>query len=718
MTQERKGRARRSLWGALIGLAAGAALLVLQALGWLAPLENVTWDWRARTLAQPGAATGNIKVVALDQASLDWALKTNGLSWPWPRQVYAPIAQFLARGGAKAVALDIIFSEPSNLPGDDEALGQALSKAGMAVGAVMLGRSTGKATAWPPGWQGKLPQAAEGQTVPPQLAKLLSTPRAVLPVGPIAAGCKALGNVMEEAGRDQVIRRITPLRWFGGKPVLTLGLAAYCPAHDCALSWHGDSLGIGSGRIPLDKAGRAILRFRGPPGTHQKFSAAAVIQSELMIQEGRKPALDPGVFKDSYVVLGFTAPGLHELRATPLSSNYPGLEVHATALDNLLSGDFISPAPFWLSAFFLLGLCLASGLVAVRLDKTWQITLCFIAALAAPALLGLWAYDWGWWWPVAAPFLAVLVTMLGIVVLKYATEGRDRRFIKQVFRHYLSPEVIERILADPSRLSLGGERRELSIYFSDLQGFTSISERMDSEKLTGLLNDYLSEMTDIILAQGGTLDKYEGDAIIAFWNAPLDQPDHAARAVRAALLCQKALAHRQEEFAQRAGGPLKARIGLNTGTVVVGNLGSKSRFDYTVLGDAANLASRLEGANKIFGTGILVSQTTWEQTGGAFMGRELGSVRVVGRKEPVQVYEALGLAGETVSLDMAAWAGAMELMRAGRWQEAMAAFDAMDADPAAGAFSRRCAQLGCLGAGQADGQGADKWDGVWEQSVK
>lgn len=710
MPLERKKNGRRSLWGALIGLAAGAALLGLQAMGALTPLENLTWDYRARALARPGAATAKIKVVALDQASLDWALKTNGLSWPWPRQVYAPIAQFLARGGAKAMALDIIFSEPSNLPGDDEALGRALSRAGMAVGAVMLGRATGKATSFPQAWQDKLPKMANGQSAPSHLAELLAAPRAVLPVEPIAAGCRALGNVMEEAGQDQVIRRITPLRWFDGKPVLTLGLAAYCPAHGCALSWDGDGLKIGQGRVPLDCEGRASLRFRGPPGTHEKFSAAAIIQAELMIREGRKPALDPAAFKDCYVILGFTAPGLHELRATPLGSNYPGLEVHATALDNLLSGDFIKPAPFWLAAAFLLGLCLACGLIAVRLDKTWHLALCFGLALAAPALLGLAAYGWGWWWPMAAPLLAAVAAMLGVVVLKYATEGRDRRFIKQVFRHYLSPEVIERILADPSRLRLGGERRELSIYFSDLQGFTGISERMASEDLTGLLNDYLSEMTDIILAQGGTLDKYEGDAIIAFWNAPLDQPDHAARAVRAALLCQKALAARREEFAKRAGGPLKARIGLNTGTVVVGNLGSKSRFDYTVLGDAANLASRLEGANKMFGSAILVSQTTWEQTGGAFIGRELGSVRVVGRREPVKVHEPLALAGEDAPIDLAAWTAAMELMRAGRWQEAQAAFDALSPDLAAGAFARRCAQLGA--------QGAQAWDGVWEQSEK
>ncbi|KMY67137.1 hypothetical protein AAU61_14535 [Desulfocarbo indianensis] len=707
--QPRKGGGRWP-WGLCMGLLAGGLMLALQAWGWLEPLENLTWDWRARALARPGPATSRVKVVALDQASLDWALKSNGLSWPWPRQVYAPILQFLARGGARSVALDIIFSEPSNLPGDDEALGQALKQAGMAVGAVMLSRDSGRAQAWPQAWLAKLPAVAPGREPPAELARSLSLSSAILPVEPIAAGCRALGNVMEETGQDQLIRRVTPVRWLEGRPVLTLGLAALCAADACELAWGSGLLRVGGLAAPLDSQGRAILRFRGPPGTHAKYSAAALIQSELLLQEGRAPVLDPGLFKDCHVVLGFTAPGLHELRATPLSANFPGMEVHATALDNLLSGDFIKPAPIWPAAAALLGLAMAVGLAGLLTSRAWQLALVFAAGLAAPGLLGLAAYDWGYWWPVAAPFLAALATLVGVVAFKYATEGRERRFIKQVFRHYLSPEVIERILEDPSRLRLGGERRELSIFFSDLQGFTGISERMDSEALTALLNDYLSDMTDIILAEGGTLDKYEGDAIIAFWNAPLDQPDHATQAVRAALRCQEALAARQADFAARAGGPLKMRIGLNTGPVVVGNLGSRDRFDYTVLGDAANLASRLEGANKLFGTAIMASEDTWRLTGGAFAGRELGRVQVVGRKEPVLVYEPLGMAGGG-GRDLADdFTRGVELMRDGDWAQALRIFQAMEPDPAARVFAQRCQEQMAAG--------AESWDGVWRLSQK
>ena len=216
--------------------------------------------------------------------------------------------------------------------------------------------------------------------------------------------------------------------------------------------------------------------------------------------------------------------------------------------------------------------------------------------------------------------------------LNYVTEGRQKAFYRHAFKHYLSPVVIDRLLEEPSRLKLGGERRELSIFFSDLQGFSSISERLDPQALTTLLNDYLSDMTDIILEEEGTVDKYEGDAIIAFWNAPLTQPDHALRACRAALRCQQKLRERNQEFLQRAGSAFWMRIGINTGPVVVGNMGSRQRFDYTVLGDAANLASRLEGANKAFGTDTMVAESTWIQTNGQLKGREIGLLRVVGRQ--------------------------------------------------------------------------------------
>jgi adenylate cyclase len=246
--------------------------------------------------------------------------------------------------------------------------------------------------------------------------------------------------------------------------------------------------------------------------------------------------------------------------------------------------------------------------------------------------------------------------------------------------------------------------------FTDLAGFSTFSEKLGPVELTALLNDYLSEMTDIILEEGGTLDKYEGDAIIAFWNAPLAQADHAVRACRAALHCQRRLAEQREAYRQRTGAELRMRVGLNTGEVVVGNMGSHKRFNYTILGDAANLASRLEGANKAFGTETMVSGSTWRLVAGDFRGRQLADLRVVGRKTAVPVYELTGFAADAAPSGWDLFAEGLTRFRAGDFAGAKEIFERLPDDPAAQRYARRCADL-CA-------QPPASWDGVWGLTEK
>jgi len=233
---------------------------------------------------------------------------------------------------------------------------------------------------------------------------------------------------------------------------------------------------------------------------------------------------------------------------------------------------------------------------------------------------------------------------------------------------------------------------------------------MSPVKLTTLLNDYLSDMTDIILEEGGTLDKYEGDAILAFWNAPLSQGNHAKRACRAAIRCQRKLAARREEFRERTGAELHQRIGINTGEVVVGNMGSRDRFDYTVLGDAANLASRLEGANKAFGTYLMVSEETWSQTSNSFVGRELGKLRVVGRKNPVTVFEPWGFKGESLPSGWKEFAEGVGFCYQGEWNKALSVFEQLTDDPAAQVYVTRCRHI--------IDTPDSSWDGIWNLTQK
>jgi adenylate cyclase len=323
--------------------------------------------------------------------------------------------------------------------------------------------------------------------------------------------------------------------------------------------------------------------------------------------------------------------------------------------------------------------------------------------------MGWIGYAWGLWWPVMISGTGSIFALLSGMLINYATEGRQKAFLKRAFRQYLSPEVIDDMLRDPGSLKLGGEKKELTIFFSDIEKFSSFSERLDPETLTRLLNDFLGDMTRIILDEGGTLDKYIGDAIVAFWNAPVAQPDHAERALRAAWRCQQRILERQADFERQAGVKVRMRIGIHTGPVVVGNMGSDDRFAYTILGDAANLASRLEGSNKAFGTYLMVSESTWKRVQG-WVGRELGALRVVGRQTPVRVFEPVGPPETPVPAVVNDFAKGLQAVYSKDIKHALECFGAYRDDAPSRIYATRCEAL----LAKPD----ETWDGVWNLTEK
>ncbi|MDY0149861.1 MAG: adenylate/guanylate cyclase domain-containing protein [Kiritimatiellia bacterium] len=710
---------KKIVYGLVAGGVAMAAVGLLTRTGWVGRWDNAMSDGRARLLAKPSSATEQVKLVLVDQSSLDWASQTMGLSWPWPREVYGPLLDYLKRHGATTAVLDVLYTEPSAYGvADDEALGAAVGRFGNLVGAVFLGQQTDQTTSWPEGVAAN-PLDIEGLeawlTAHPGAAREIVSAGAAFPVPEVAMKTAWLANVRDGPDGDGVFRRAAPFRIFDGHVLPSLGMAGWLAGLDerpVTATIASRELTVGGRHIPLDRDGRMILKFRGPSGTHQAFTAAAVIQSELRLLEGGEPPIrDGSVFKDTTVVFGFSAPGLKDLRPSPMSGDYPGAEIYATMLDNLLAGDFLRDAPAAAHWGWLLLVALAAGVAAASARNGWHSTGAALVLIPLPTLAGLAAWQAGIVLPVAGPTLGVVLALLGGAIVNFILEGRQKLFLKGAFKHYLSPEVIDQIVRDPGSLKLGGERRELTIFFSDLQGFSAISERLGPEDLTTLLNDYLTDMTGIILEEGGTLDKYVGDAIVAFWNAPLSQSDHAVRAVRAAVRCQRKLAERRAELEARTGAVLRMRIGLNTGPVVVGNMGSRERFDYTMLGDAANLASRLEGANKALGTYLMIAEATWALTDGAFPGRELGQLRVVGRHTPVRVYEATGLEGGAPEESNRAFEAALALAKAGRWPDAAVAFDALADDPAAQTYAQKCRALEAA-------DPAAAWDGIWNLTEK
>ncbi len=701
------------------GLAAGVvgALVAFAffAPGWLDRWEAKTWDWRVNILAKPSPATPKIRLILLDQNSLDWAKDENGLSWPWPREVYGTIIQFCRRTGVRSLAFDVLFTEPSKYGvADDQALASEIRSFKHFVGAVFLSREAGSEKSWP---DFAPPSALKIQGLGPWLAQTGHEPfpRASFPVAQIAKAAGALANVHLNPDFDSVYRRAALFEVFDGRVLPSMALAGYTTARpDMPLKISRGRLALNGKDIPIDAAGKVILNFRGPSGTHKTYSAASVMQSELRLQNGEKPVIENlDEFKDAYVLFGFSAPGLYDLRPTPVSGVYPGVEISATMLDNILANDFIRPVPAALVIVLTLLVVLLAGCATASAAGIARSVFVYVFFMGLPVVLCLIAYRLGFWLPLVVQEAGVAVTLFSAGLIYYTTEGRQKIFIKNAFKQYLSHDVIEQIIAHPDRLKLGGERKMLSIFFSDLEGFTGISEGLDPEALTHLLNVYLTAMTDIIHEEGGTVDKYEGDAIIAFWNAPLTQSDHAVRCVRATLRCQAKLAEMRPSLREKLGKDLKMRIGVNTGQAVVGNMGSHSRFDYTMIGDAVNLAARLEGINKQFGTYTLISQTTKEQMEDAFPVREVSRVAVVGRKEPVVVYEPMlpEDMNEQKQKTLTIFSEALNLFYQGGFEKAKTIFAGIsENDPVARAYVVKCGEL--LASPPQD------WQGVWVITTK
>ncbi len=692
----------------------GAGILVALTLwlnGFFNHWEGRVWDLQSRLFAAKGAHSDEIVLILLDQNSLEWVQKNLSLTWPWPRELYASILDNCRRHQARAVGFDVLFTEPSSFGVDDDlALGKAIvSMQHFAAGSVFPGSGDGLHRQWPV----DIPRPAfltvqeKGLVTPP----FPHFPSATMPIKEVASPGTLLCNVHQDPDGDGIYRSLCPLIFFDQQPLPALGLGVYLAAYpQSRMRWGAESLHIDDLIIPVDDKGKTLLRFRGPSGTFTTLSAAAILAEELALREGQEGVTSEngGKLRDKFVFFGFSAPGLFDLRPTPVDGIFSGVEINATLLDNLLGNDFMTRIKQSTEIIILCLIVALAGCLTAMYSELAALVSVSLFFLLLPFGLTALCHQWGFRLELLPLMSGILVT-IGLAVLSdYQREGKQRKFIKHSFRHYLSPHVIEQLLEHPETLRLGGDRKELSIFFSDLQGFTTISEGLEPEALTTLLNEYLSAMTDIILEEDGTVDKYEGDAIIAFWNAPIVVPDHAVRAVRAALRCQARLTELRPRFKEQSGHDLYMRIGINSGPAVVGNLGSSSRFDYTMLGDAVNLAARLEGANKQFGSYLMISQSTREQIGAVFPCRELARLTVVGRKEPVRVYEPFLVAHFREEEEkFRCFDQGREAFYQGDFEEAIHIFASIaDTDPPAACYLRKCYQLLEQGAGE-------NWQGVW-----
>ncbi|MFC1844671.1 CHASE2 domain-containing protein [Thermodesulfobacteriota bacterium] len=680
--------------------------------GLLSSIEGKTYDLRASLLAGRSSFSDEIILVVVDQNSIDWVSENMYIGWPWPRELFAAIINNCVRRGAKSISFDVLFTENSNFGvSDDMKLKEAMLKAeNFSLGSVFPSNKTGHFKTWPE----DVPRPdfdIQGENGSQSL--ISSYDMATFPIPDILNREIVLSNIHHQPDNDGIYRKILPFVFFDNIPLPALGGGAYLTTHpDAEIFVQHNRIVLDGHVIPIDSAGRVLLNYRKPEGTYRIVSAASIIRKEFQLLN--KEIGEDEVEKDmdrKYVFFGFTAPGLHDLRPTPTDGAFSGVEINATFLDNLLAEDFIKPVTVPQTVFKIILLTLAATFFLTFFQKQRAQIVTAVLIPLFPVSLALLFYRLGYDFKLIPIELSVITGTALSIIHRYLVVGKQERFIRHSFKHYLSPVVIDQLMESPDKLKLGGERKELSFLFSDLEGFTTISEGLEPVELTQLLNDYLTEMTNIILEEKGTVDKFEGDAIIAFWNAPLDIKDHPERAVRAALRCQQRLDQLRPELLKKYGKTLKMRIGVNTGFAVAGNMGSSTRFDYTVLGDSVNLAARLEGANKQFGTYTMISEFTYQKLQKNIVCRELAKLRVVGKKEAVRVFEPLSLTGNGSEKQYESFNRALFYFYEGNIKQALAEFGkTADRDSAAKRYVLKCQEF--------PDRLPEPWEGVWELDTK
>ncbi len=666
-------RAKKVLMAIAIGVVATGVALAVTEFRLFTVWELKTYDLRMRLMRRDRPQPENVVLFYVDEPSLR-TMEAQGVNWPWPRELYAMALDFCRRGGARAVVFDLFFSEESVYGvADDEAFARGVEAGPPADFVLFLSEV-------PPSDDPREATVLAKSHIP--FAKPFPgwMPRehslASLPIAPLVTAAHGFGNAQIPPDEDGIYRRVDLAAALGEQAVPSIALKVASDLRDPqSIRWPRPSrFYIGEQWIPLAPDGRMMVNYYGGADTFPSYSLSDILFADAALAEGGTPEIGPAVVADKIVIIGVAAPGLYDLKPTPLARVYPGPEVHATILENILTNDFITPLSRrrTIAISLLFGLAASLGLAGIA--TSWGVGL-YLGALAAVLVGGGFAlFAAGTWFPLVAPFGSLSLSAFTMILYNFLTEGRKKRAISKAFGQYLSPHVVGEIAKDPNAVKLGGIGREVTLFFSDVANFTTISEGIAPEELVTQLNDYFTAASEIIRTSDGTLDKYIGDAIMAFWGAPLSLDDHALRGVRVALAIQERLQER---------GLFVTRIGLHTGRVVVGNIGSDLRLSYTVIGDAVNLASRLEGLNKQFGTPILMSETTAAQAGVAIRARRIGRVRVKGRQAPIGIFEPLGLAEEPSPLDDAAletFAEALDRFERGGFADAAERFAAIAGD--------------------------------------
>ena len=626
-----------------IPLAAAILAGLLGMLDFIRNIELETYDVRVAATARPSAPSNDVVLITIDDESVRRMEPLLG-RWPWPRLAHATVIDYLAAAGARVIGYDILFAERDIrkfMVGDSEWTGEesdaALVDSTKAAGNVVHIAEASSAELIDPSRAIVADLDAPAlNTQPPDIG--CTEPRPVLtpPFAALAQVSRAIGHSYFLVDANGALRRASPIVQVGDRRVPSFSLATT----------------LAAGATPLFAVRQdgapgcsMLIPWRGPAENsagHPSFSSYSfydVFYSQQQILEGQKPGIDPAAFKGRIVIVGATAEGLKDVFTTPFPRGMiSGPEVHANLVDASLSSRAIVRAPSSMTVVTVLIAVAAVGIAGAYLNAwlTGAVALAFAMLFAWQAVR---MFSRGVWIDVTITMLALVFAYVGDLAWKYVVEGREKRQVKKLFSRYVSKDVYDQLVANPSLAALGGARRHMTVLFSDIRGFTTMSEKGTPEDVVKQLNELFTRMVAVVFEHRGTVDKFVGDMIMALYGAPLDDEDHAEHAVQTALAMIKTLEEMNQEWA-RAGKPqLGIGIGINTGDMIAGNVGSESIMSYTVIGDAVNLGARLESLNKDYGTRIIISQATRERLKGRYDIHPLGDVIVKGKSLPVAIFE-------------------------------------------------------------------------------
>jgi len=648
----------------IISFGISLAIFLLNILG---IFEFKAYDLFSRYL-NPSRPPEQIVIIQVDQQSID-ALSRQSIHWTWPRQVYAPVVEYLSE--AEAVFLDILFTEPSSYGQEDDSIfSEAIRGASNVYLPVFLSRKEKLLTPEDESF-------IKGIALKEKIHVVETFSSVVTPTDLLKPSVRGGGNVTISPDDDGVYRRV-PLVFQLGQYTVPHFVLSYLLQKDVVKVIDGD-LYARYEKIPLD-SGKLLPRYSKEENPFAVFSFIDILNSSLSSAKSQSPRIKKDFFRGKFVFVGLTAAGLYDLKPTPISSISTGVLIHATILDTILTKNFIRQVNHVFVIAFMFLICLFITTFVLRHHSMYINLSMFLLSLLIVLIVMASLFKNGLYMNIISPLLSLMMSFIISAAYSYAIEGKERIFIKRTFSQYMDSKIVDYILKNPSLIKPGGQRKRVTVFFSDITNFTGIAEKTSAEKTAMILHRILNALTEVIIRNGGVVDKYIGDSIMAFWGAPFETHKDEINACTAALQCIQAIKEINDSSKEKGIPDINIRIGMHTGDAIAGNIGSDRLFNYTVIGDAVNLASRLESVNKIFGTKILISEDTIKQTGNLFFVRELGLVEVKGKTIPIRIFELMDVerdvSSERIGMIKLFHKG-LALYREKHWRDALEFFESI-----------------------------------------